>query len=220
MWNYDARIHVHPIDKARPLCVVSSTFLTTVLFMRTSITHVTRDTDVHEYVSPTFIHTQTHNTRTQISLRRIINHFHTHTRHQQLVPFPLLFLRYSAFLILYPIGVSGEILCAYSTAPLLEAGKCPSVGGLISACPSNALSYLYIFLLMYIPGLPMLYLGMLGERKKRLYPKPVPKPSGIVFPVTKGGDRSTTATVRCTVIVGKDVCSQHGYCLCKFISMY
>jgi hypothetical protein len=40
----------------------------------------------------------------------------------QLVPFPLLFLRYSAFIILYPIGVSGEILTAWSIMPLLQAG--------------------------------------------------------------------------------------------------
>jgi hypothetical protein len=135
--------------------------------------------------------THTHN------LKYTYTYTHTNT---QFVPSPLLFLRYSAFLVLYPIGVSGEILCAYSTSPLLEAGKCPSVGGLVTKCPSNALTWLYVFLLMYIPGLPMLYLGMLGERKKRLYPKPVPKPSGIVFPVTKGGDRSTTSTVSHTSI--------------------
>lgn len=113
----------------------------------------------------------------------------------KLVPKPLLFLRYSAFLLLYPIGVSGEILCAYSTEPLLAAGKCPSLGGYLTTCPSNLLTYLYVFLLMYIPGLPFLYMAMLGERKKRLYPKPVPKLAGIVFPITKKGDRSTTTTV-------------------------
>jgi hypothetical protein len=42
----------------------------------------------------------------------------------------------------------------------------------------------------------MLYMTMLGERKKRLYPKPEPKPMGVVFPVTKQGDRSTTATAK------------------------
>jgi len=112
----------------------------------------------------------------------------------KLVPFPVLFLRYSAFLILYPIGVSGEILCAYTNKPLLEAGQCASLGGHVTSCPS--VTWLYAFLACYIPGLPFLYLAMLGERKKRLYPKPVPKPAGIVFPITKKGDRSTTATAK------------------------
>lgn len=39
-----------------------------------------------------------------------------------------------------------------------------------------------------------MYLSMVGERRKRLYPKPVPKLQGIVFPVTKKGDRSTTTS--------------------------
>ena len=39
--------------------------------------------------------------------------------------------------------------------------------------------------IQYLWGLPMLYMTMLGERKKRLYPKPVPKPMGVVFPETK-----------------------------------
>ena len=101
------------------------------------------------------------------------------------VPFPLVWLRYSGFLILYPIGVSGEMLCAYHTLPLLQKGLCPSLGGLLAACPPHAETLLYVFLLCYLPGLPFLYLGMLGERKKRLYPKPAPKLAGVVFPLTK-----------------------------------
>jgi hypothetical protein len=101
------------------------------------------------------------------------------------VPFPLVWLRYSGFLILYPIGVSGEMLCAYHTLPLLQKGLCPSLGGLLAACPPHAETLLYVFLLCYLPGLPFLYLAMLGERKKRLYPKPAPKLAGVVFPLTK-----------------------------------
>uniref|UniRef100_A0A6U2CT40 very-long-chain (3R)-3-hydroxyacyl-CoA dehydratase n=1 Tax=Hemiselmis andersenii TaxID=464988 RepID=A0A6U2CT40_HEMAN len=111
----------------------------------------------------------------------------------KLVPFPLIWLRYSAFIVLYPLGVSGEMLTAYATLPLLAAADCPKYLG---GCPPNPTMLLYVFLCMYVPGLPFLYMSMLGERKKRLYPKPVPKPSGIVFPVTKKGDRSTTTTAK------------------------
>ncbi|KAJ1488137.1 tyrosine phosphatase-like protein, partial [Baffinella frigidus] len=114
----------------------------------------------------------------------------------RLVPFPVMWLRYTGFIILYPIGVAGEMLCAYHTLPLIQKGLCPTLGGLLPTCSPNAEFLLYLFLVCYLPGLPFLYFAMLGERKKRLYPKAAPKLAGIVFPLTKKGDRSTTTTSR------------------------
>jgi hypothetical protein len=76
----------------------------------------------------------------------------------------------------------------------VQEGVCATLGGLVKSCPPNAVYWLYFLLLCYLPGLPHMYFSMLGERKKRLYPKPVPKPAGIVFPLTKKGDRSTTSS--------------------------
>ena len=97
---------------------------------------------------------------------------------------------------MYPIGVAGEMISAYLTMPLLMKGMCPTFEGTVTSCPSNAVSLLYVFLFQYLWGLPMLYMTMLGERKKRLYPKPPPKLQGVVFPKTEKGDRSTTSTAK------------------------
>jgi len=114
----------------------------------------------------------------------------------KIVPFPIIWLRYTGFIVLYPIGVAGEMISAYLTLPLIMKGMCPSFEGLVKECPSNAETLLYVFLFQYLWGLPMLYMTMLGERKKRLYPKPPPKLQGVVFPLTKKGDRSTTPTAK------------------------
>ncbi|EKX48663.1 hypothetical protein GUITHDRAFT_105298 [Guillardia theta CCMP2712] len=122
------------------------------------------------------------------------------------VPFVLVWFRYSGFIILYPVGVAGEMLCAYMTLPLLQKGMCPRFEGFLQTCPSYSVTLLYVFLANYVScedkacsavedgvwGLPWLYTTMLGERKKRLYPKPAPKLQGVVFPVSKNGERSTT----------------------------
>jgi very-long-chain (3R)-3-hydroxyacyl-CoA dehydratase len=114
----------------------------------------------------------------------------------KIVPFPIVWLRYTGFIVLYPIGVAGEMISAYLTLPLIRKGMCPSFEGLMTECPAGFETFLYFFLFQYLWGLPLLYTTMLGERKKRLYPKPAPKLQGVVFPLTKKGDRSTTPTAK------------------------
>ena len=122
----------------------------------------------------------------------------------KLVPFPIVWLRYSGFIVLYPIGVAGEMISAYLTLPLLRKGMCPTFEGAVKSCPSNVDTWLYVFLFQYVWGLPMLYMTMLGERKKRLNPKPVPKLQGVVLPTTKKGDRSSTSAGKDTFAAAMD----------------
>ncbi|KAL3232496.1 hypothetical protein RNJ44_04412 [Nakaseomyces bracarensis] len=67
----------------------------------------------------------------------------------------LVYLRYNLFLVLYPTGVASELLIIYSALPYAEA-KYSAFG-----------KYFFIaVMLTYIPGLPMLFLHMLAQRKK------------------------------------------------------
>jgi len=69
-------------------------------------------------------------------------------------------LRYSTFLVLYPLGVFGEIMLYVAAVPLLAAIV---VGGL-----SPASIVKYVIFPSYVPGLPILYMYMLSQRKKVL----------------------------------------------------
>jgi hypothetical protein len=101
------------------------------------------------------------------------------------VPGPVFFLRYNLFSVLYPTGISGELLQVWQTLPYLKAN---CVYGWYGAL---------VWVLLYLPGAPFLYLHMLGQRaaatKKRLEAgRPAPKLEGIQFPVDPKGERSTT----------------------------
>lgn len=66
-------------------------------------------------------------------------------------------LRYNMFLVLYPTGVASELIIIYSALPIAKAKY------------SVYYKYLLIFsMLTYIPGLPMLFLHMLAQRKKMM----------------------------------------------------
>jgi len=71
--------------------------------------------------------------------------------------YPLLWLRYSTFLILYPAGVAGEI------------------GSLLSVLPFVGNTEYYLIMafvpLAYLPGLPKMYGHMLAQRRKKLNEK-------------------------------------------------
>lgn len=88
------------------------------------------------------------------------------------VPYVITWMRYTFFIVLYPIGVSSELFLAYS--------------GYDHIVRSGALSYpmpnpynvsihfptvMIVFFAGYLPGFPMLYTYMLGQRKSVLAPK-------------------------------------------------
>eukprot|EP00211_Chloroparvula_japonica_P003862 CAMPEP_0119130022 /NCGR_PEP_ID=MMETSP1310-20130426/7527_1 /TAXON_ID=464262 /ORGANISM="Genus nov. species nov., Strain RCC2339" /LENGTH=766 /DNA_ID=CAMNT_0007120489 /DNA_START=63 /DNA_END=2364 /DNA_ORIENTATION=- len=107
------------------------------------------------------------------------------------MPFPLFFLRYSLFMVLYPTGITGEVVCMYNALPEL-AVACPVFYRLT-----------IVILALYPLGGPGMILSMwstrqraLKSRQNKLNPRP-PRPiSGVSWPVTneKTGDRSTTVT--------------------------
>lgn len=104
------------------------------------------------------------------------------------VPFPLCWLRYSMFAILYPTGISGELLQIFQCLPVLHAK------GLFIAW------YATLFVIsLYIPGSPVMFFHMVAQRKKVFKARTAPKvtgppPSkGVDFPFdSKSNTRSTT----------------------------
>lgn len=85
------------------------------------------------------------------------------------VPQVLIFLRYTTFIALYPIGVTGELLCFYWAQSHVAETKQWSV-----EMPNKynfTFSYFYLLwmvMLLYIPLFPQLYLHMFAQRKKIL----------------------------------------------------
>lgn len=67
------------------------------------------------------------------------------------VPYALKWMRYSFFIVLYPMGISGELWCLYKSFD-----QVPFFWAVVVAA------------LLYIPGSPFLYMHMVKQRKKNL----------------------------------------------------
>nr|XP_046913964.1 LOW QUALITY PROTEIN: very-long-chain (3R)-3-hydroxyacyl-CoA dehydratase hpo-8-like [Dermatophagoides farinae] len=83
------------------------------------------------------------------------------------VPYICTWLRYTLFIVLYPIGVSGELFTTYAALRPIRQQK------FLSFDLPNKLNfsfhydvYCIIFMLSYIHFFPQLYLYMFGQRKK------------------------------------------------------
>lgn len=85
------------------------------------------------------------------------------------VPHFIVFLRYTTFIALYPIGVTGELLCFYWAQSYARDNTIWSI-----EMPNSwnaTFSYyalLWIVMLLYIPLFPQMYLHMFAQRKKIL----------------------------------------------------
>lgn len=82
------------------------------------------------------------------------------------VPNVLFFLRYHLFMVLYPSGVLGEVLCMISSLGYLSTGaysiQLPNTHNI-----SISLYVIVILVLLtYIPGLPIMYSHMLTQRNR------------------------------------------------------
>ena len=104
-------------------------------------------------------------------------------------PYPLFWLRYSLFAILYPTGITGELTVFF------KAAAEPSFGGLFF----GAVGFVYSKALpaIYFVGSPFMIMNMAGNRKsafKKRFAKPPPPPQGIVFPIDnkEKGTRGST----------------------------
>ncbi len=85
------------------------------------------------------------------------------------VPYPLLWLRYSTFVILYPLGVASEMTMVYLAMPSIRKER-P-----LSFSMPNSINFAFDYywfcwlaIACYVPGLPELYFHMLRQRKKIL----------------------------------------------------
>ncbi|XP_028128663.1 very-long-chain (3R)-3-hydroxyacyl-CoA dehydratase hpo-8 [Diabrotica virgifera virgifera] len=85
------------------------------------------------------------------------------------VPYFLTWLRYSLFVVLYPIGITGELLC------LFWAQKEVGENSLYSVTMPHKYNFIFNYqhvlvfiMLMYIPFFPQLYGHMFAQRKKVL----------------------------------------------------
>lgn len=86
------------------------------------------------------------------------------------VPYFLTYLRYTLFIVLYPLGVSGELICYYT---LSQYSKSHS-NAYTYALPNkwnftfNFYYFLICTMLTYFPLFPHLYMHMFSQRKKIL----------------------------------------------------
>ncbi|XP_069106869.1 very-long-chain (3R)-3-hydroxyacyl-CoA dehydratase 2-like [Argopecten irradians] len=84
-----------------------------------------------------------------------------------MVPYPLQWCRYTFFLVLYPIGVSGELLTIYASLPYVKERQLYSIP--LPNVANMSFNYYYFLLgamLTYIPVFPQLFMHMVNQRKK------------------------------------------------------
>ena len=86
-------------------------------------------------------------------------------------PYLLVWLRYSLFIVLYPMGVLGELISIYYALPIIKEQRTASLY-LPNMLNFSFDSYycILIILIGYLPGFPKLYMHMINQRAKYLTP--------------------------------------------------
>ena len=99
------------------------------------------------------------------SLAEIVrfSYYFIKTNTPKLMPRPLVWLRYSLFVVLYPLGIFGEILIILSAIPFAKRLQSQRF----------YLHFLYIVLCVYPFGAVVLFKHMFQQRSKQLGPKHV-----------------------------------------------
>ncbi|XP_046668468.1 very-long-chain (3R)-3-hydroxyacyl-CoA dehydratase 2 [Homalodisca vitripennis] len=101
------------------------------------------------------------------SVTEVIRYLYYALNIVSLVPYLLIWCRYTFFIALYPIGVTGELLCMYAAQKFVGETQLWSL-----TLPNKwnfTFSYHYFIIyimLLYIPLFPQLYLHMFSQRKK------------------------------------------------------
>eukprot|EP00591_Stephanopyxis_turris_P001033 CAMPEP_0195519352 /NCGR_PEP_ID=MMETSP0794_2-20130614/14594_1 /TAXON_ID=515487 /ORGANISM="Stephanopyxis turris, Strain CCMP 815" /LENGTH=762 /DNA_ID=CAMNT_0040648487 /DNA_START=70 /DNA_END=2358 /DNA_ORIENTATION=+ len=113
-------------------------------------------------------------------------------------PYPLFWLRYSLFAVLYPTGITGEL-----TVFLSAAKDSVFLSYLGDGYEDVMYYYIMSFPVIYAPGALPMILNMAANRKsafKKRFARPPPPPRGLVWPLVEGRngkmDRSSTATAK------------------------
>jgi len=97
------------------------------------------------------------------------------------IPFPVMWLRYSLFIVLYPTGVLSELMCIWMTKGGVLTDAAAAAVNATSTYTYQSLKYMFglgatsshhwyygVVLAIYIVGLPSLYFPLLATRKKQL----------------------------------------------------
>lgn len=82
------------------------------------------------------------------------------------VPAALFYLRYHLFMVLYPSGVLGEVLCMVSSLNYLSKGAYSIQLPNTHNVSISLFVVVILVLLVYIPGLPIMYTHMLTQRNR------------------------------------------------------
>lgn len=88
------------------------------------------------------------------------------------VPYFLVWMRYTFFIVLYPMGVLGELLSMFVALPYIKGADLYTIS--LPNFFNFSFNYVYFIMLVassYIPIFPMLYLHMFAQRKKIISPK-------------------------------------------------
>jgi Protein tyrosine phosphatase-like protein, PTPLA len=111
---------------------------------------------------------------------------------QHKIPYPLFWLRYSLFAILYPTGIIGELTVFFAAA--YDPIFIQTVGSYV---PVTFL-YARVLPIIYFFGSPFMIYNMILNRKsafKKRFMKPPPPPNGLVWPIIPtSSERSSTET--------------------------
>lgn len=87
-------------------------------------------------------------------------------------PYPLKWIRYSLFAVLYPTGISGELGCMYQAIQFLMANPVlipiKVQPELPPICSPPLLWFVIFVALTYVSGAPTMYTHMVKQRKKYL----------------------------------------------------
>eukprot|EP01104_Vermistella_antarctica_P005936 TRINITY_DN16682_c0_g1_i1.p1 TRINITY_DN16682_c0_g1~~TRINITY_DN16682_c0_g1_i1.p1 ORF type:complete len:760 (+),score=228.59 TRINITY_DN16682_c0_g1_i1:73-2280(+) len=114
------------------------------------------------------------------------------------VPYPVFFLRYSLFMVLYPSGITGEIMQMVAALATIKSISIPAWYAVI------------LIFLVYLPGSPFMYFHMVAQRKRAsrartMGDRPPRALEGLVFPKSKGEERSTTAAGKAAFAAATEV---------------
>lgn len=83
------------------------------------------------------------------------------------IPYPIIWARYTFFIFLYPIGVSGELLTYWTALKYVERTKMLSIEMPNKYNISFSLwTVILMVMLVYIPLFPQMYMYMVNQRKK------------------------------------------------------
>jgi len=81
--------------------------------------------------------------------------------------YALTWMRYTFFIVLYPVGVASELAVLYAALPQVKASPLMSYEMPNKYNATFSLYYaLIIFALSYLPGFPQLYFHMVAQRRK------------------------------------------------------